>query len=306
MSRRIARSWTIGCLVLTMGALGVVLSSWPAGAAATGRDPGAAWGVTTASVVGDVEVRHPGGTWEPLAPGTRLSRGAEVRTGAFSEGVLRDPGGSIFSITPNTTFTIGDTIGEGDMDVSKFTLGSGKVAAEIPRQRNRRYEFRAAEGDAVADTTFGEFSLVSDSDGLLGVVTRKGVVGLAANGKRVEVGAGQQAVALPGAAPTDPLPIPKEVLLQVQWPGKNTTRRKVALEGSAAPGTRLRLEGRLLSVRSDGTFVAELELKPGNNQFVVVAEDLAGRTTKVDSPVIVRTLKKPTLQVETDGGNIWE
>ena len=312
MARSMARSWTIVCLLLTLVAVGLTAWSWPARAVASdghSEEPVVAGGGSTdreagvrvASVVGDVEVRSPGGAWAPLAPGVRLSQGTEVRTGAFSEGVLRDAGGSTISITPNTTFTIGNDAS----DTSRFTLESGKVAADIRRERKRAYEFSAGTGDAVADTTGGEFSLVADGEGLLGVVTRKGTVGLSAKGKRVEVGAGKQAVALPGTAPTDPLPIPDSVLLQVQWPTAPTTKRRIEVAGTADPGSRLRVDGKLVQVDPTGKFATQMQLKQGENHFVIVAEDMSGRTIKEQSPAIVRTLKKPTLQVDTDG-SIWE
>lgn len=298
VSRRLAHWWTGICLALAAGAVGVTAWVWPASAPAQPRPRDR--GVVAASVVGKVEVRHQGGNWGPLKPQRRLSRGDEIRTGDFSEVVILGHNGSSLVISPNTRFTIGaDTA-----DVSRFTLGAGKIAADI-RRRRRTYEFGSGGGEARADTRGGEFSLTADGKGLLGVVTRRGKVGLSAKGKRVVVPAGKQAVALPGAAPGDPLPIPQDVFLQVKWPKRPTDADTVAVAGRTDTGARVRIGGQTVPVSPDGHFQVQVPLKEGTNHVVISAVDAAGNTRRVESPDLVRQSKRPSLELGNKG-SIWE
>ncbi len=298
MSRRLAHWWTGICLALAAAAVGVTAWVWPAAAPAAA--PVKTHGVVAASVVGQVEVRHAGGAWERLKPQRHLVRGDELRTGDFSEVVLLGHNGSSLVISPNTRFDIGAD----GADVSRFTLGTGKVAADI-RRRKRTYEFGAGGGEARADTRGGEFSLTADGKGLLGVVTRRGKVGLSAKGKRVVVPAGKQAVALPGAAPGDPLPIPEDVFLQVKWPKRPTDADTVAVAGRTDTGARVRVGGKTIPVGPDGRFHLDLPLKEGKNHFVVSAVDAAGNNRRVTSPDIERRTRRPSLELKTKG-SIWE
>jgi hypothetical protein len=299
VSRRLAHWWTGICLALAAAAVGVTAWVWPAAAPAVTPQP-QHHGVVAASVVGEVQVRHQGSTWETLTPQHRLVMGDEIRTGDFSEAVLLGHNGSSLVVSPNTRFTIGADTAQ----VSRFTLGTGRVAADI-RRRQRTYEFGAGGGEARADTQGGQFSLTADGKGLLGVVTRRGKVGLSAKGKRVVVPAGKQAVVMPGAAPGDPLPIPQDVFLQVKWPSRPTDADTVAVAGRTDTGAQVRIGGQTVQVDPDGHFQVQVPLKEGANHFVVSAVDAAGNARRVESPSIVRQTKRPSLELKTKG-SIWE
>ncbi len=311
MGRRAGGGWVLACLMASAGLAAVDVAAWPeprpprqvtpvgvvpaAGATAEER------AVRAVAVVGDVQVRSGGGPWRPLRRGDLLRNGDRIRSGDFSEVVLRDATGSSVSVTPNTEFTIG----EKTHDVSRFTLGEGRVAAHIRGQKARTYEFASAVGDAKADAKEGRFSITADGRGLFGVVTRAGEVGLEAKGRRVVVPAGKQAFVLPGRAPGDPLPIPEQVLLQVRWPRKNTPKAKAVVSGVTDPGARVKLGSKRVEVAPDGRFEVTVPLAEGENTFVLVAEDPAGNTRTARSPPIVRDSARPRLRIQA-GDDIWE
>jgi hypothetical protein len=299
----VAKIWTSICVLLAGVGVALNLFAAQSGGEARAAGPEVPVGqVDVASVVGVVEVRQAGGEWEPLAPGRELVRGDEIRTGDFSQVMLRPEAGAVLTLTPNTTFTIGDETPE----TATFTLGVGRVAADIRRRRDRTYAFDAAGGDARADTQGGEFSLVADGEGLLGVVTRRGEVGLQAQGRRVVVPAGQQAVALPGLPPGDPLAIPDEVFLQVQWPDTRTRAASVRVAGRTDVGARVHLGGRPVAVDPEGRFETEVALTAGENQLVVLAEDAAGNLRRTESPVLVREVqRRPRLELKVEE-SVWE
>ena len=311
MSRRFAKTWVLACLMLSAGLVALDVAAWPeprpvraavsADATGTAARTEEERAVRAISVVGTVEVRSGGGPWRPLRRGDLLRNGDRIRSQDFSEVVLRDAAGSTVAVTPNTEFTIG----EKTPDVSRFTLGEGRVAADIRGQKTRTYEFESAVGDAKADTKEGRFSITADGRGLFGVVTREGEVGLEAKGRRVVVPAGKQAFALPGKAPGDPLPIPEQVLLQVRWPRKNTAKSKAVVQGVTDPGARVKLGSQRVEVAPDGRFEVTVPLAEGENRFVRVAEDPAGNTRAEKSPLIVRDTSRPRLRIQA-GDDIWE
>ncbi len=303
VSLKAARIWTGATVcVVVAGFVFNLLGGPPEGALPEKHAPVDTGQVRVASVVGVVEVRRDDGEWVRLEPGRELSEGDEVRTADFSQAILRPKQGATLTLTPNTTFTIGDETPE----VSRFTLGVGRVSADVERRRERTFEFDSATGGARADTRGGEFHLVADGEGLLGVVTQRGEVGLSAEGERVVVPAGRQAVAMPGRAPSQPLPIPQEVFLQVEWPEERTEEERVKVAGQTDVGARVRLGERRVTVGHDGTFEVEVPLSEGENRLVVLAEDGAGNVRRSQSPVMIRDVpRRPTLRLEVEG-SVWE
>ncbi len=301
---RFARVWTGICLISATALLALNLFG------AQGRAPlvegeaeVASDRVLVASVVGKAEVRHVGQQWVSLEPGAKLTEGDMVRTADFSQVILRPRQGATLTLTPNTNFTIGDETPE----ISRFTLGTGRVAADVERRRRRTFEFDSVAGGARADTTGGEFNLVADGDGLLGVVTRRGEVGLTAEGRRVVVPAGRQAVALPGRPPGEPLAIPKEVFLQVHWPAEGTRASSVKVSGRTDVGVRVRLGKTVTPVGYDGRFELEVPLTEGENRLRLLAEDGAGNVEISESPLLVREAspRRKPLQLKVEK-SVWE
>ena len=291
------------CLILAVALLVVNLFGGGSAQAGVGHEDQTGLGsVRVASVVGVVEVRREDGDWARLEPGRELSEGDEVRTGDFSQTILRPKHGATLTLTPNTSFTIGDETPE----VSRFTLGVGRVSADIERRRDRTFEFGSGTGGARADSQGGEFHLIADSEGLLGVVTREGEVGLSSEGRRVVVPAGRQAVAMPGKPPSEPLAIPQEVFLQVEWPEERTKEPSVTVAGRTDVGARVRLGDQSVDVGHDGRFEVEVTLFEGENRLFLLAEDGAGNIRRTTSPLVVREVeRRPPLRLEVEG-SVWE
>lgn len=300
------------CSSVTVLAWAIAWMAWPSAATtgpgasspATGGAAVSSPGLVVASLVGTVEIRTRDG-WVPLRMGATLTPGAMVRTGAFSRGLLRTPDGSTLAIKPNSTVRVGAD----DAERSRFVIREGRVAADLPRREGKAVEFSAERGDARAESRGGRFQVVATREGMLGVVTETGSVDLVARGERVTVGAGQQAVALPGSAPTSPTPIPAQVFLEVKWPEHETTKKEVRVEGRAQPGAMVRVAGRTVTVGRDGRFSSVLPLEEGENRLTVIAQDLGGRVRRLDSPPVVRKEKeaaKPIKLKVTTEGSIWE
>ncbi len=301
--------WTGTSTVVSVVALAATLLAWPSSAtsrAGPGQGDATVAGsaLRVESLIGQVEVRGADGKWQALRTGQSLQRGTVLRTGAFSRSTLRASDGSRLAVKPNSFVTLGAE----DESTSRFVIAEGRVAADIPHQETKAYEFAASTGDARAESQGGRFQVVASREGLLGVATESGQVDLVANGERVTVAAGRQAVALPGSAPSNPVAIPAQVFLRVKWPEGETTEDAVVLTGVTGQGSILRVGGQRVDVAVDGAFEHRVPLKKGENRLSVIAEDLSGRIQRVDSPPVVRKDEPPKsikLRVTTEG-NIWE
>ncbi len=302
-----AKIWTLTCVFLT--AAGLVVNIWllqEEGSTAPvnekEQESYIVGSVLVASVVGVVEAKRKDGEWRTLELGSSLSRGDMIRTGDFSQVMLRPTDESTLTISPNTDFTIG----EETLTASRYTLNMGRISADIRAEQERIYEFRSGGGEVTADARQGEFQLITDGGGFMGVTTERGEVGLSSEGRRVVVTEGQQAVAMPGSPPKDPLPIPEEVLLEVRWPDAPTEEDVVKVAGRTDVGTRLRLGGKLVPVERDGSFEVEVPMGEGENQFVITAEDGSGNIQRSESPIVVRRVPQPPpLEIRVEG-SVWE
>ena len=96
-------------------------------------------------------------------------------------------------------------------------------------------------------------------------------------------------------APTDPEPIPQEILLSVIWPEDDHVVAQAKIKGKAQPSSRVNVNGVETEVGADGAFRASVPLKIGKNRVQVDAEDILGRTKSVDKEV-VRAATPPTLE----------
>jgi len=301
VKRRTAQWWTGACVVLTAVGAGVDVWAWPGQSGAAGASgAGPSHTVLVERVVGNAMLRRQGGNWQALAAGRRLDRGDAIRTGPFGQIVVRGPGEARLSLWPDGELRLG-----GDTPQSaSYTLESGLLTGVV-RSRHRTYDVGTKGGEAHADLKSATFTIRADGHGLLAVVTRKGEVGLGAKGDRVVVPAGKQAVALPGATPGDPLPIPTQVFLEADWPDRQTTATHVAVKGRTDTGAEVRVGGRPVAVASNGTFEADVPLREGPNTVVVLATDAAGNAKRIESPSITRVAKRPSLKVKARG-SIWE
>jgi hypothetical protein len=108
-----------------------------------------------------------------------------------------------------------------------------------------------------------------------------------------------QTRARPGEAPEVVVPIPTELLLEVDWPTTTVRSGSVMLRGHAPMGVLVSVGGVRVVVAPDGTFTQEVPLVEGENHIEVSAEDAAGHHVVRGSPTIRRDTRPP--RVETSG-----
>ncbi len=142
----------------------------------------------------------------------------------------------------------------------------------------------------------------ADGSGMVAVASETAEVRLRANNREVTVAAGQQSVVHSGQAPSDPESIPDEVFLHVAWPQRRTQRnRRLVIRGRAGPGSEVRVANQRVSVTSDGSFEARVQLDAGPNRLSVWTRDPSGREVVSESPEVVVRDRPPRLEVVSPG-----
>ncbi len=258
-------------------------------------------GAVVGAIVGQVEVRSKGDKrWSPAPVGIALAEGDEVRTGLFSEARLHLRGSSSVTVSPNTSFVVG----QDQVLRSSFELGEGRITAIVPSEANREYFFRTQGSEAVASIERGEFSMATNGRGTLVVDTRSGSVKLRAAGKEVEVPRGKRSVVLPNMPPSDVLPVPSSVALQVKWPPVKSVRTHARVTGKSSAAATVTVNGILVRADEQGGFSADVLLREGKNRLVVTATDASGNTTVQKSPEILVDTRPPDLKVDAKG--LWK
>ena len=251
--------------------------------------------------VGQVQVRTKGTQiWREAEVGSQLAEGDEVRTGLFSEVTLSLPRWTTVTVSPNTSFVVGQK----QIKRSSFELGEGSITAAIPKETDHSYQFRSKGSQAVASIEYGEFSMASDGKGTVVVDSQKGQVKLKSKGREVLVKKGRRSVVLPDKPPSEVLPIPTSVALQVKWPATKTDKNVTRVSGTTQVSSAVLING--IMVRSDdkGQFEAEVPLREGANSVVVTATDPAGNSITQQSPTIEVDTKPP--DVDVNAQDLWK
>ena len=145
-----------------------------------------------------------------LEPGDTLGAAESVRTAAGARVELAI-GGADSRLTIPERSEIG--ISEVSHAVHRLKLRRGRVQVAYRPSGERLLRIEGENG-SVAETRGAQFVMVS-SGVAVAVATESGSVDLSAQGAKVEIRAGQQAVALLGQRPNQAEPISKEALLKV-------------------------------------------------------------------------------------------
>lgn len=231
-------------------------------------------------------VSHPaergrGGQWTPLAPGSELSEDEEVRTGAGGGAELSAGDRARVTISERTQLSVREL----REDLHRYGLARGRVLVDYAGDGERTVRIEGEKG-ASAEARGARFAV--SSDGLaFAVATETGRVDLAAAGASVAVEAGRQAAARGGGPPSEPLPIPKEVLLRLSPAGPGAGARCLEAAGRADPGALVTVDGMPVPVDGDGRFRVRVD-RAGGAPVEIVAALPDGRSVSRQIPCAKR------------------
>ena len=198
----------------------------------------------------------------------------------------------------------------GNMDLRVDELGKGKTKLGLLRgtlsanvgKDNEKVEIEA-RGTRTINVGAARFTVSAPPSGKVSVATSEGEARFEAQGKQVLVGKGNESTAFPGAAPSDPEPIPEQILLSVIWPEDDKAESVSKIRGRASPSSRVRVNGEEAPVAPDGSFLAHVPVSETPTHVRVDDEDTTGRQTALDK-VLRRPPRAPWLQPTGEG--LWK
>jgi hypothetical protein len=237
------------------------------------------------------------GPWTEANVGQKLGTDDAVRAGRNAEATLRMGNGVEVRLSPRSEFTIRE-LSEG---TSKIRLEEGHVTASVDENGHRSLKVAARGTDAEAQSSGGEFGVVTDGKGQLAVATTTGSVKLSAGGQTVDVVAGQTSD-IAGGVPSAPRAIPSSLFLKVGELGTKTNQTTVTVTGQTEPGSLVKSGENVAKVDAQGRFRVQVPLKDGDNSVAVDVTDASGRTKSQSLPTIVVDRKKPEISAETKWG----
>jgi hypothetical protein len=186
-------------------------------------------------------------------------------------------------------------VGELSDSISRILLSTGMAHARVKGSNRHAFEVKASQGDAVARTDGGVFSISHNGEGTVAVGTQEGEVEFLGKGKVVIVRAGQGSIIRPGQAPSDPTPLPSSLLLKVALPASAIDKkRKIVVTGQTTPGSHVTVSGRKAPVDAEGKFKLPIVLGEGKHKIEVKAVGVGDQTAESDHAYEVKTRMRDT------------
>jgi Glucodextranase, domain B len=232
--------------------------------------------------------------WSLVAAGDHLSLQSVIRTYPDAKALLRR-GGTEIEIRGGVDIRLSELANR----TARFDLIRGMVSAAVPPE-----DTVEIGGHQMSTRNEGgaRWVVSMGPKGRVDVATTEGRVGFEARGGKVTVPAGHQSTALAEAPPSEPKPIPPELLLSVFWPEPSRSAAPL-VRGKTQATTRLKVNGAPVPVGEDGRWSAPVPVPVGDHPVSVQAEDIAGRRKTVES-VIRRQPPAPVLESEKE--DLWK
>ena len=193
-----------------------------------------------------------------------------IRSGADSAATFRVGNNTSVKVAQDTEFGFVEISNA----VSKIRLDDGRVAAS---SEGRKVRIEVKNSDAVAETEYGSFAVLTAGEGNVTVAASRGDVSVSAEGETIKLTQGTQSIVRPNTAPARPTKIPSSLFLKVRKPKADSRLESTVVEGTSSPGAVINIAGKRLVVGADGTFKRRVALAAGSKDIVITVVDAAGR-----------------------------
>lgn len=238
------------------------------------------------------------GQWSLVAAGDYLSLQSELRTVGQSRAMLRRRGAEI-EVRENVQIRLGELADQ----TARIDLLSGEQVRAAVAEAGQTVEI-GAEETATRNLGPARWVVSVGNRGRVHVAAGAGKVGFKAQGQEVTVQQGEESFAPRGNTPSEPRPIPAELLLSVFWPEpRQVADDNPTVRGKTRPSSQVRINGIPVPVDEEGRFAAPVSLQVGNNALSVEAQDVDGRRKKTET-VIKRDPQAPLLEPAKE--DLWK
>ncbi len=149
-----------------------------------------------------VEIKEPGGTWQPASQGQVVSSASMIATG-FNSKVSISVGGMDLSLSSLTRVSIDALMEDNDVITTSLSLSTGRLRASsqpVERKTRRKIDFKVNTPVATAAVRGTEFLLSTNK-----LETIEGMVELRQGSRVVQAPAGSKSWVAPDAPPTAPI-----------------------------------------------------------------------------------------------------
>lgn len=229
-------------------------------------------------ITGEAQRLAADGAWVPVEEGASLDDSDRIRTLRGGSVELQVGDADSVLIIPETTEV---DLGELTRAEHNFKIGRGRITVDYQEKQGRVLRVEGESG-AVAQTSGARFTVLSTGTSIA-VATERGEVDLTSAGASVKVSAGQQSVALEGAAPAPAEAIPVNVLLRVAR-SSGPQDVCVAIAGTVRPGSSVDADGEPVEVDRQGRFKLSVPRRPGLARVRIRAREPSGNVAEREFP----------------------
>lgn len=245
------------------------------------------------SARGIVEVQRAGeGEFRALTSGQMVAVGDVVRTGKNGQVEFTWADKTRWKLTPNTQLTVAKatTNTANSSENSRFRLDAGKLFVRIVKPLEEGSLFEVQTPSARAWVVGTVFSIAVGSDGETRIETFAGRVQMESEGKRAFVSAGNAAtsgkpglhsIALTRISGANFLTQPDLVRPSLSARAQPMNKDVVFVRGTTEAGNTLEINGQRALMLGNGSFARRFTMKPGHNQWKIVATDKHGAVSSV-------------------------
>jgi hypothetical protein len=237
--------------------------------------------LTLKQATGKVQRLTVDGEWTPFALNEAVADGEQIRTEADSSAVLEAGEGLQISLSAVSHAAIRHATSTG----VRLRLFGGMIAF---RGSATPFALESRTGKSVASGQ-GTSAILGDGDRLWAACS-DGTLSVTSNGESRAVPPGSVAVFRDGTSPSAVGPAETRFDISARPAETGGPGGRVAtVAGSIVGGGRVIVSGVPASVDERGAFTVKIRLHPGTNEFVVVAQNVAGAEKRVSLPPVEYT-----------------
>lgn len=162
--------------------------------------------------------------------------------------------------------------------VTILDVPRGQVRLQVRRFTNPNSRLEVHTPSGVAAVRGTDFGVSVDEDGKTAVATLSGAVETSAQNQSVMVNPGFVSVVRPGEAPSEPLPLDRELRFSVVDYGR--MGRQISLVGDVDPANTVVIEGQEISISRRGRINTQFKLQQRRNFVDIMVSNPLGETRR--------------------------